>query len=258
MRVMTFNLRCDSILDGKNRWKKRKDIVFNILDSYQCDIIGLQEVTLKMRGDLERYLENYHIIGQPRTKKVCVEHNNLLIAKQHTILEEDTFWLSNNPNKIGSSIWYSIFPRICTTAKIQLENGLVIRVYNTHLDCYLSPARSYGLKKIMQYIEKQYEIEKLPVILMGDFNANPGHKLIKGFLEWELNNQKFVAVQDYDRSIYTKATMGGFKDREKGMHLDYIFISPEHKVEKVQIIKDNINGRFPSDHYPLLADIHHI
>ena len=40
------------------------------------------------------------------------------------------------------------------------------------------------------------------------------------------------------------------------MHLDYIFISPEHKVEKVQIIKDNINGRFPSDHYPLLADIY--
>ena len=257
MRVMTFNLRSDSILDGKNRWNKRKEIVFNVLDSYQCDIIGLQEVTLKMRDDLERYLKNYHIVGKARTKKFFVEHNNLLIAKQHTILEEDTFWLSNNPNKIGSSIWYSIFPRICTTAKIRLENGLIVRIYNTHLDCYLSPARGYGLKKIMEYIEKQYEIEKLPVILMGDFNANPGHKLIKGFLEWELNNKPFVAVQDYDRSIYSKATMGRFRDREKGMHLDYIFISPEYQVTKVQIIKDNVEGRFPSDHYPLLADIYH-
>ena len=92
---------------------------------------------------------------------------------------------------------------------------------------------------------------------MGDFNANPGHKLIKGFLEWELNNKPFVAVQDYDRSIYSKATMGRFKNREKGMHLDYIFISQEYQVTKVQIIKDNVEGRFPSDHYPLLADIYH-
>ena len=62
MRVMTFNLRSDSILDGKNRWKKRKAIVFNVLDSYQCDIIGLQEVTLKMRDDLEHYLKNQYFL----------------------------------------------------------------------------------------------------------------------------------------------------------------------------------------------------
>lgn len=255
MKVMTFNLRSDSVFDGKNRWNKRKEVVYEILDKYECDIIGLQEVTFKMRLDLESHLDRYHIIGQPRTKKFFAEHNNLLISKRHKILEEETFWLSNQPNKIGSSIWYSIFPRICTTAKIQLENGVVVRVYNTHLDCYLSPARKYGLKKILDYIEKQQEIEKLPVILMGDFNANPSHRMIKGFLDGELNNQRFVAVQEYDRSMYNKATMSRFKDREKGMHLDYIFVSPEYEVVHAQIIKDNINGRFPSDHYPLFADI---
>lgn len=255
MRIMTFNLRSDSIFDGKNRWSKRKEIVYDIIDKYECDIIGLQEVTLKMRVDLEKHLKNYQIVGQPRTKKFFAEHNNLLISKRYKILEEETFWLSKRPDKVGSSIWYSIFPRICTTAKIQLENGMIVRVYNTHLDCYLSPARRYGLRKIMHYIEKQQEIEKLPVILMGDFNANPNHRLIKDFLEGDLNSQQFVAVQEFDRSIYNKATMGGFKDRDKGMHLDYIFVSPEYEVVMAQIVKDNVDGRFPSDHYPLYADV---
>ena len=156
MRVMTFNLRSDSIFDGKNRWNSRKEIVYDILDKYACDIIGLQEVTLKMHADLENKLHDYQIVGQARSKKFFVEHNNILVSKRHKILDQETFWLSNQPKKIGSSIWYSIFPRICTTAKIQLEEGMIVRVYNTHLDCYLSPARGYGLKKIMRYIEKQH------------------------------------------------------------------------------------------------------
>ena len=49
---MTFNLRSDSVLDGKNRWRHRKEIVCDILEKYSCDIIGLQEVTVKMRADL--------------------------------------------------------------------------------------------------------------------------------------------------------------------------------------------------------------
>lgn len=252
---MTFNLRSDSVFDGKNRWKNRSHIVFDVLDKYNCDIIGLQEVTMKMYRDLEGHLNDYWIIGQPRTKRFFVEHNNILISKRHKILEQETFWLSNEPNKVGSSIWYSVFPRICTTAKVQLESGEVVRIYNTHLDCYLSPARGFGLKKISQYIEKKQQEEALPIVLMGDFNITPNHKLIKRFREEGLPNKRFVAVQEYDKTIYNKATMGKFKDKEDGMHLDYIFVSEECSVAHAQIVKDHVNGQYPSDHYPLLADV---
>lgn len=60
MKVMTFNLRSDSVFDGKNRWSRRKEVVYEILNNYDCDIIGLQEVTLKMRQDLESQLTHYH------------------------------------------------------------------------------------------------------------------------------------------------------------------------------------------------------
>lgn len=259
MKIMTFNLRSDSVLDGKNRWNKRKELVCEVLEKYACDIIGLQEVTVKMREDLEKNLKGYQIIGQPRSKRFFIEHNNILVSNRHTILNQETFWLSKKPEKVGSSVWYSIFPRICTTAKIKLNTGEIVRVYNTHLDCYLSPARQYGLKKIMRYIEKQQTYENLPIILMGDFNANPHQKVIRNVFGKKYNTRQLVAVQEKDPAIYHQATMGRFKDRERGMHLDYIFVSPEYEVENTQIIKDNQNGRYPSDHYPLLADIclHH-
>lgn len=255
LRVMTFNLRADCWIDGKNRWRFRKPHVETLLKEIDADIVGLQEVKLKMREDLESGLTQYHWIGHPRTKHPAAEQNTLLISKRHQVLEQETFWLSKNPDRIGSSIWYSLFPRICTTAKIKLADGQIVRVYNTHLDCYFSPARSYGLKKIMEYIQSQQEKDPLPVILMGDFNTNPESPLIQGITNGRWSEQQWVAVQDYDQNLYHQATMGGFKGREKGLHLDYIFVSPHYQIGKTEIIKDVKEGRYPSDHYPLLSEI---
>ena len=52
---MSFNLRSDFILDFKNRWDKRKHIVYEIIDKYDCDIIGVQEVTNKMFNDIKAH-----------------------------------------------------------------------------------------------------------------------------------------------------------------------------------------------------------
>ena len=255
VKVMSFNVRSDSMLDGKNRWKHRKTHVISLLNDFKGDIIGLQEVTPKMLEDLKQEMSAYHIIGSARTKRYFAEHNNLLISKRHHVLEHDTFWLSNQPKKVGSSIWFSLFPRICTTAKVQLESGEIVRVYNTHLDVYLSPARKYGLKKIMTYIQKQYERDQLPVILMGDFNTLPHQSLIQTIRSGQVSDKRFVAVQEQDATLYQQATMGRFKDRTRGMHLDYIFVSDECTVMHVEILKTSYNGCFPSDHYPIWAEV---
>lgn len=255
MRIMTFNLRTDFILDINNRWKNRSHIIYEIIEKYNCDIIGLQELTDLMFKDISKELSNYNIVGHPRSKKVFVERNDILVSKKHKVLEYSTFWLSNSPNKIGSSIWYSLYPRICTTAVIELDNKKVVRVYNTHLDCFLHKAREYGLKKISEYIEKQYEVDGLPVILMGDFNSTPNSKLIKRFSEQGNNKRGFIAVQEYKKDIYDMTTMSNFKGRKKGRHIDYIFVSDEFKITDAQVISYNKAGKYPSDHYPVLADL---
>ena len=255
MRVMSFNLRSDFILDFKNRWDKRKHIVYEVIDKYDCDIIGVQEVTNKMFDDIIDNFKSYTIVGSARSKKYFSERNNLFVKNKNKIIKHNTFWLSKSPDKVGSQLWYSLYPRICTTAVVELENGDKVRVYNTHLDCFLPQARDFGLKKLSQFIDKNRKEEKLPVIVMGDFNATPDSKIIKKFAAGEYSTNRFVAVQEIKKELYGKSTMSSFKGKEKGLHIDYIFVSEDLEIIDVDIVKDNINGKYPSDHYPLIADI---
>ncbi|HAK43773.1 MAG TPA: endonuclease [Clostridium sp.] len=255
MRVMTFNLRTDFILDINNRWKDRSHIACELITKYECDIIGVQEFTSSMYEDISRELSNYRIVGKPRAKKISSERNDILVSEKHEILESNTFWLSESPEEVGSSIWYSIYPRICTTAVIRLSNNKVLRVYNTHLDCFFPKARQYGLNKIEHYIGRQYEEDGLPVILMGDFNATPNSKLIKKFSESTASNKKFIAVQESERNIYNMSTMSKFKGSKKGRHIDYIFVSEDFDIINTKIVDYNNLGKYPSDHYPILADL---
>lgn len=255
MKVMTFNLRTDNLLDIRNPWNKRASMVYKVINQYDCDIIGVQELKNNMLKVMEENLENYTIVGEARTKKFFSERNDILIKKEHIIKEYNTFWLSKNPDQEGSSQWHSLFPRICTTALVKLKEGAEVRVYNTHLDCLSPWAREFGLKKISQVIEKNYDKENTPVILMGDFNANPTSKIIRNFTGGIYSKKNFIAVQEFDRNMYNESTMSKFKGNSKGMHIDYIFLSEEFNIKGTEIIKYNEEGKYPSDHYPLMAEI---
>lgn len=252
---MTFNLRCDFPLDINNRWNRRRNITYDIINKYRCDIIGTQEATKVMYNDIQNNIFDYNIVGIPRSRKFFVERNDILIRNQYKICESKTFWLSDTPDVEGSSKWFSIFPRICTTAVVEIKEGIKIRVCNSHLDCFTSKAREYQLKKLMEVIDKEQEKEELPIIIMGDFNSKPESRLIKNLSMGTYGKKKLSAVQEYDKRLYMSSTMSMFKGREKGLHIDYIFVSDEFKVNNVEIVRYNVNGRYPSDHYPLLAEI---
>lgn len=254
MKIMTFNLKCDNPLYFNNRWDKRKHMIYDIMKNYECDIIGTQEVKDNMLKDLKNNISSHNIIGRQRCKKISSERNNILISKNYTICEEKTFWLSDSPEKVGSKKWYSLFPRICTTAVIE-SNNTKIRICNTHLDNLLSKAREFGLSKLMKVIEKEEEKEKLPMILMGDFNAVPDSKLIKEFIQGKFSNKKLMPVQEINKELYSKVTRDSFKRTENGVHIDYIFVSEEIEVINAEIINYNNNGKYPSDHYPLMAEV---
>lgn len=255
MRIMTFNLRTDFILDINNRWRNRAPIVYSLISNLNCDIIGVQELNIKMYKDLSENLKEYNIVGSERSKRLFIEKNDILVHKNHEILEHNTFWLSKYPDKKGSSNWCSIYPRICTTAVVRLESGEIVRIYNTHLDFLLPKARQLELKNIRAYMEAQYEKEKLPVILMGDFNASPSSKLIKSFTSIEGDKRRLVAVQEVNKRMYEATTMGKFKGKKRGSHIDYIFVSEDFIIKDAEIIDFNKGGKYPSDHYPVLSTV---
>jgi endonuclease/exonuclease/phosphatase family metal-dependent hydrolase len=107
----------------------------------------------------------------------------------------------------------------------------------------------------MEVIEKEEKEEKLPMILMGDFNAVPDSKLIMDFEQGKFSNKKLTAVQEINKELYKQATRDNFKRTDNGVHIDYIFISKEIEVINAEIINYNIDGKYPSDHYPVIAEV---
>lgn len=255
MRIMTFNLRTDFIFDRQNRWRYRSDMVYKLIKKYDCPVIGVQEMNNDMFSDMSSNLENYNFVGKPRTRRLFSERNDILVRRDFKVLESDTFWLSNKPDKQSSTIWYSLFPRICTTAAIEGVDGSKFRVYNTHLDVLLPRAREYQFRKLKEYIDIKAEKDRLPVIIMGDFNARPHSRLIKGISGIKGDNHGFTAVQQSDSTLLLRGTMGGFKGKKHGPHIDYIFVSDSIEILSAEIIEYSEKGKYPSDHYPVMASI---
>ena len=50
-------------------------------------------------------------------------------------------------------------------------------------------------------------------------------------------------------------TFNGFSGRTDGAKIDYIFVEPETRVLQAEIIRDHDDGRYPSDHFPVSAEI---
>ena len=49
--------------------------------------------------------------------------------------------------------------------------------------------------------------------------------------------------------------MSKFKGRNKGIHIDYIFVTDNLSIKSTQILTYNENGKYPSDHYPLISEV---
>ncbi len=71
-------------------------------------------------------------------------------------------------------------PRVMATAKVTLKNGRTIRFASTHLD---SQGPSTNRDKQISEIKAISDSESLPLIIAGDFNAEPQSSAIKQFDE---------------------------------------------------------------------------
>ena len=180
VNVMTFNVRYDNPDDSLNNWKYRKDRVANAIRFYDADIVGTQEVLHNQMEDLRQRLPGYESIGVGREDgKEAGEYSALWYrADRFTAKESGWFWLSETPEVAGSKGWDGACERIATWAKLQDKlTGKELFVMNTHLDHVGVAARREGVKLVLDKIQELGG--DLPVILTGDFNAEPESDVIK-------------------------------------------------------------------------------
>ena len=70
--AMSYNIRLDTKTDGANAWDGRKRFFINQVATLRPDILGLQEVLLNQKHDLERAFPGYDFVGVGRDDECLV------------------------------------------------------------------------------------------------------------------------------------------------------------------------------------------
>jgi endonuclease/exonuclease/phosphatase family metal-dependent hydrolase len=249
---MTYNLRYASDTPP-NAWPQRRSLVKKCIEQVQPDVIGTQEGVYAQLKDVAADLPDYEWIGLGRDGGSRGEFMAIFYRRDRLEpLEYDHFWLSDTPMVMGSATWGHTNRRMVTWVRFKdRQHGRQFFFWNTHLDHAVQPAREKGAALIRERVEALKT--KLPVLLVGDFNAeagvNPAYHTLVGegaFADtWK---------QAKERRNERMNTFNGFREaRQDGVRIDWILGRGVAEVTATEIVTYAENGQFPSDHFPVVA-----
>lgn len=260
LRVMSFNIRYNNPGDGINAWPNRKDWVGGLIRFHGADVIGVQEALAGMLADLDSRLPGFARVGVGRTDgRTAGEYSAIYYRKDRlTLLDSGTFWLSPTPEVVASKGWDAALERIATWAKFRdAQTGCAYLHLNTHFDHVGEQARQESARLIRQRLATLGA--GLPIVMTGDLNTNPTNAAYRVFTRDTIANASAPLL---DAMLISKgghygptATWNSFKAIEEGQRIDYVMVSQQVSVLTHGILPDFWDGRFPSDHLPVLASL---
>lgn len=253
-KFMTYNLRYNNPSDGVNWWDVRKSNVADLITKYQPDVFGTQEGLNDQILWLDSTLTNYSYYGVGRDDgKTKGEYCAIFYkTEKYNLIKDGTFWLSDTPEQISVG-WDAVLERICTFVLLEnKETRQRFYVFNAHFDHIGNLARINSSKLIYSKVT-EHNPEKYPCVVMGDLNLTPETEPIQ-YLSKQLDDTKGIAGENISGPI---GTFNAFKHTEVvTARIDYVFISKNDGiVNKYKVIDDQVEGRFPSDHLPVLVDV---
>jgi len=254
LQLMTYNVRYDNPNDGENSWPNRKEYWASQLTFYEPDIFGIQEALPNQVTDIATLLPKYNYVGTARDGAGKGESSNIFFKKERfKVVEENTFWLSETPDKISKG-WDAALNRVCTYVLLKDDKTKqTFWVFNTHLDHMGELARTNSILLILSKI-KSLNTKNYPVFLMGDFNSEPKEERIIN-LKKEMNDSREISKE---KPFGPSGTFNGFKHNEAVTALiDYIFLSKDNpfKVTKYAVLSDSKELKYPSDHLPVYIEL---
>jgi endonuclease/exonuclease/phosphatase family metal-dependent hydrolase len=255
-RFCTFNVRLDTDADGDDAWPHRRALVVDTIRSIDPGVLGLQEPFPEQLAYLKDALPEYQWYGVPRKGGGDGEHSAVAwrVDRFDPVVCE-TRWLSEQPG-VPSVGWDAAYYRTATRVRLlDRETGDTFTVWNTHLDNEGVTARRESARLLSEWTtgdDRQATGEE-PVVLMGDFNAPPGSEPY-GILTGEGSATLRDARDRASEPVGPDGTIHHFTgDPEE--HIDHVFVSPGIDVERHRVVTESDDGRYPSDHFPVVADL---
>ena len=250
LKVMTFNLRRNKASDGDNGWAQRRFAAAETIRRHAPDLVGTQEGLPEQVGYLEEQFPEYGFLGEARFGGRNDEFNAILYRKDRfKVLGTGNFWLSDTPDVPGSRTWGNLVPRMATWARLMdKDTGNVVHHLNTHLDHLVPRARKLGALLIQERLPTD-----VPVVVTGDFNA-----IQRGGTYRYLTRAAGLTDSRWacDTRVETRwnATFHRFTGR--GLYrIDYVLGRHLARYSDYRVVRDRVEGKLPSDHFPVVAQV---
>jgi len=252
VRVITFNLRFENDQDGENAWTRRRAQVVRLIERYAPDVLGTQEGRWTQLLYLDEHLEDYLLYAPDRVIDDTCQYPTLFIRRDTFSVEEgEEFWLSRTPAVHRSKNWDSAFPRMMSAARLRCRRtGRGIWAAVTHLDHVGEEARYRQGSMLARWVVQKGGA----VVVMGDFNDGPGsmvHAELVSGRTGLVDTWEKLGREEGERSF----THHGFEGIPRKARMDWILSTRSIRVADARILRDREEERYPSDHFPYMADL---
>lgn len=254
LTVGTYNLRYDNPGDSGNLWVNRAPVVAALIRFHDFDIFGTQEGLKNQLDNITNALPQYARYGLGRDDGIDKgEHSAIFYKKdEFNLLNKGDFWLSQTPEKPSLGWDATCCNRICSWVYLQhKKSGRKFYFFNAHYDHQGVVAREESSKLILKKIKDI--AGKEPVIFTGDLNGSRSSEWYQAIANSRILNDTYSQVKF---PYANNASFNAFgKAKESTEIIDHIFVTDHFTVNKWGLLTDSYYGKFPSDHFPVLAEI---
>ena len=264
IRVMSFNIRYGTANDGINRWDVRKDFLMETIEDFDPDLLGTQETLASQRDYLSERMPDFDRVAAGRDDGDEKGEMAALFYRKDRFerLDAGHFWLSETPDKVGSKGWDAALPRIATWVKLKdlrMPESEPILFLNTHFDHQGERARAESARLIRMKLSQIGQ--GCRCIVTGDFNADPAQPPYRELFELDSKGTRdnVPLLVDTLRAYSPipqpeEGTFSGFDAKKTGgSRIDWIACSREFEIRLAGIDRTSLEGRTPSDHFPVTA-----
>ncbi len=251
--LISSNIRFDNPADGANSWPHRRSILAETLLAHAPDVIATQEGRFAQLKDFETLLPGYQIVDHHRSWIKERMYPTFFIRKDtFEILKSEDLWLSETPEVAGSASFGSTFPRLMTALRLQPKGSELNLVFvNTHLDHVKSQTRAAQARVLMGEVCKHLSPPAV-LVVMGDFNDSPSSEVRTIVMEAFPN-----LIDTWGAcNVLEETSHHAFRGEcQSGARIDWILADKSLTVESCILDKRTIDGRYPSDHFPVVCHL---
>ncbi|MBR7099167.1 MAG: endonuclease/exonuclease/phosphatase family protein, partial [Clostridia bacterium] len=257
LSVMNYNVYYD--LNDK---KRNPDDVIVSIGQKSPDVFGLNEAGADWLRKMDAAFENVYgaAKGKPVDDASDASYNPIYYKKdKFDLVESGTKWLSDTPDRQSKYPDAKHYKTLTYAILKDRATGASFMYINVHFDGSNDSAAHSALKEVRK---KQVAVlldftagyTNLPIVVGGDFNEGTSSAVVTSMSSGD--RFRYAASIAEQKTIVNSTNVNSEFDALQASVLDYVFVTSDSvSVKRYEQCDNKINGKYPSDHLPVYAEV---